>query len=310
MSGSPACAARGAPCAVSTWQPRTGAVHVWLSARPTNPGTWPEATIPPIPDVPPGSSRQQQAAQVPCSAEACLVATVDNPTVIPHGLAPSRTSIWRCSLGPSGAACTRAWATRGEQVFGLGCPAAAGLRDQAGNPLHVTLHQLRHTFGTTLANAGMSLPALMALMGHVTPEMTLRYARLASPTIRDAYNTAMAKANGRRSLFVIAADPNRSVPSKVDWLHAEMLKTRLAHGYCSRELVAGPCPYANICEQCDNFVPDPDRAQLLSEQLDDVRALRADANHRGWTDEAARHDRVANRIDRHLAGLRRQDAKR
>ncbi|MDA8358224.1 MAG: tyrosine-type recombinase/integrase [Actinomycetota bacterium] len=135
--------------------------------------------------------------------------------------------------------------------------AAADLRDPAGNPLHVTLHQLRHTFGTTLANAGMSLPALMALMGHVTPEMTLRYARLASPTIRDAYNTAMAKANGRRSLFVIAAGSNQSVPTKVDWLHAEMLKTRLAHGFCSREPVAGACAYANICEQCDNFVPDP-----------------------------------------------------
>ena len=183
---------------------------------------------------------------------------------------------------------------------------AAGLRDQAGDPLHVTLHQLRHTFGTTLANAGMSLPALMALMGHVTPEMTLRYARLASPTIREAYNSAMAKTNGHRSLLLIATNPSRSVPTKVDWLHAEMLKTRLAHGYCSRELVAGPCPYANICEQCDNFVPDPGRAQLLSEQLDDVRALRDDANNRGWADEAARHDRVANSIDRHLTRLRQQ----
>ena len=186
--------------------------------------------------------------------------------------------------------------------------AAADLRDPAGDPLHITLHQLRHTFGTTLANAGMSLPALMTLMGHVTPEMTLRYARLASPTIRDAYNTAMAKANGRRSLFVIAAGSNQSVPTKVDWLHAEMLKTRLAHGFCSREPVAGACAYANICEQCDNFVPDHDRAQLLSEQLDDIRALRDDANARGWTSEAARHDRVADSIERHLAGLRRRHA--
>ncbi len=32
-----------------------------------------------------------------------------------------------------------------------------------------------------------------------------------------------------------------------------MLKTRVAHGYCTREHAAGACPYANICEQCDNF---------------------------------------------------------
>jgi hypothetical protein len=39
----------------------------------------------------------------------------------------------------------------------------------------------------------------------------------------------------------------------VQWLHAEMLKTRVAHGYCSRHLAADACPYANICEQCDNY---------------------------------------------------------
>ena len=48
------------------------------------------------------------------------------------------------------------------------------------------------------------------------------------------------------------------MPDQVAWLHAEMLKTRVAHGYCSRARAAGACPYANICEQCDNFTPDPE----------------------------------------------------
>ena len=55
--------------------------------------------------------------------------------------------------------------------------AAAGLRGTDNTPLRVTPHQLRHTYGTTLVNAGMSLPALMALMGHVSAEMTLRTRR-------------------------------------------------------------------------------------------------------------------------------------
>ncbi len=71
--------------------------------------------------------------------------------------------------------------------------AAAGLRGVDGGPLHVTPHQLRHTFGTALIKGGIGLPALMALMGHVTPDMTLRYAKLASPTIRTAYQAAMDK---------------------------------------------------------------------------------------------------------------------
>jgi hypothetical protein len=183
---------------------------------------------------------------------------------------------------------------------------AAGLRDRAGNPLHVTLHQLRHTFGTSLVNAGMNLPALMALLGHVTPEMTLRYARLASPTIRDAYETAMAKVNGRRSLFTIPAGGGPAIPSKDDWLRTEMLKTHVAHGSWSRDPIAGACPYANICEQCDNFVPDPERAGVLATQRDDVRLLRDDADQRGWTDEAARHQRVADALDTHLRHVDRR----
>ena len=186
--------------------------------------------------------------------------------------------------------------------------ADAALTDPAGRPLRVTLHQLRHTFGTSLVNAGMSLPALMALLGHVTPEMTLRYAKLASPTIRDAYDKAMAKVNGRRRLYVIPAGATTAVPAKVDWLHDEMLKTRLAHGSCSRDPIAGPCGYANICEQCANFAPDPQRADILTEQLADVRVLRDDAKARGWTDETARHERVANALQTHLRRINRKPA--
>jgi integrase len=58
--------------------------------------------------------------------------------------------------------------------------AAAALAGPGGLPLNVTPRQLRHTYATELANAGMSLQALMAVLGHVTPEMTLRYATLAS----------------------------------------------------------------------------------------------------------------------------------
>ena len=59
--------------------------------------------------------------------------------------------------------------------------ADAGLLGRDRQALRVTPHQLRHTYGTSLVNAGMSLQALMALMGHVSAEMTLRYASLASP---------------------------------------------------------------------------------------------------------------------------------
>jgi integrase len=189
---------------------------------------------------------------------------------------------------------------------GLGqAAAAADLRGRDGAPLHVTPHQLRHTYGTALVNAGMSLQALMALLGHVSAEMTLRYASLASPTVRAAYEDAIAKVRARQLLPLIV-DDKPTVPGRVEWLRGEMLKTRVAHGYCSRHLVAQACPYANVCEQCDNFVTTAEFLPALKAQLADVTALRDDAQARGWDAEVARHARVIASIEHHLRRLKNQ----
>jgi site-specific recombinase XerD len=164
----------------------------------------------------------------------------------------------------------------------------------------VTPHRLRHTFGTELINAGMSLQALMALMGHVTPEMTLRYATLASPVLRDAYDQAIGKL---RRKIPVGVPGRPAVPERVAWIHSEYLKTRLAAGYCSRHLTADACPYANVCETCDNFTPTPEFIPVLAAQLDDIRELRSDADARGWTSETDRHNRVIADLETHLRRL-------
>ncbi len=171
---------------------------------------------------------------------------------------------------------------------------------------HVTPHQLRHTYATTLVNGGMSLEALMAVLGHVSPEMTLRYAHLASPTIRDAYNTAIYKA--RPASRFVAGPTGQFVPDHIDWLNSEMIKTRLAHGYCSRHPAADACTYANICEQCANFVPDPARRDILEDQLADVIELRDDAAARAWGSETSRHQHVADALTTHLRTIENRHA--
>ena len=130
--------------------------------------------------------------------------------------------------------------------------------------------------------------------------MTPRYAALASPTLRAAYDQAIGKV---RNALPIAPLGQPIVPAKVDWIASEFLKTRAAHGHCSRHLAAGACPYANICETCDNFVPGPEHLRVLRDQLTDVRRLRADAQRRGWTDEAERHGRVIGTLETHCRRL-------
>src|SRR5216684_2332288 len=48
-----------------------------------------------------------------------------------------------------------------------------------GIPTRIVPHQLRHTYASEMVRAGVGLPALMKLLGHVNPEMTMRYVDVA-----------------------------------------------------------------------------------------------------------------------------------
>lgn len=52
-------------------------------------------------------------------------------------------------------------------------------------------HSLRHTFATNMLNAGMRLEVLQQLLGHLSLDITLRYARISNVTREDAYFEAM-----------------------------------------------------------------------------------------------------------------------
>jgi site-specific recombinase XerD len=55
----------------------------------------------------------------------------------------------------------------------------------AGHP-----HALRHSFGTALAEAGVDLPVLQALMGHDHVDSSAAYIHLAPAHVRTAYDAA------------------------------------------------------------------------------------------------------------------------
>src|SRR5680860_127523 len=58
--------------------------------------------------------------------------------------------------------------------------------------------------------------------------------------------------------------------------------------------------YATICETCPNFTTAPQFVPAITDQLADIRVLRDDADDRGWTSEATRHQRVITSLEGHL----------
>jgi integrase len=162
----------------------------------------------------------------------------------------------------------------------------------------VTPHQLRHTYATALINAGVSLQALMALLGHSSAEMSLRYGRLFDKTVRADYERALTLAKERLGPVL----PNApSEEPKGDWRELPLIKSRLAGGYCLRTAAQGVCAYTNVCEHCPNYRSEPAMLAILSTQRTDAKALAEDAERRGWNDEARRHTALVNRLDAIIA---------
>jgi integrase len=63
--------------------------------------------------------------------------------------------------------------------FWAGVCRRAGLED-------FRIHDLRHTYASILASAGLSLPVIGALLGHTQPNTTARYSHLFDDPLRDA----------------------------------------------------------------------------------------------------------------------------
>ena len=57
-------------------------------------------------------------------------------------------------------------------------------------PIAIVPHQLRHTYATEMLRAGVSFPVLMKLLGHVDPEMTMRYVDVALTDIEREFQLA------------------------------------------------------------------------------------------------------------------------
>ena len=175
---------------------------------------------------------------------------------------------------------------------------------------HVTSHQLRHTYATALVNAGVSLQALMALLGHSSAEMSLRYGRLFDATVRAEYERALdqIKSVALEEIPCPSASPSISggMPKQLplaqitggnDWKDTPLVKTRMAAGFCLRIPVQGPCSYANICENCPSYRPESSASSVLITQRSDAAILANDALQRGWTTEVARHQALIKRLD-------------
>ena len=60
----------------------------------------------------------------------------------------------------------------------------------AGIPTRIVPHQLRHTYASEMIRSGVTMPALMKLLGHSDPGMTIRYIHVTSNDVQHEFHLA------------------------------------------------------------------------------------------------------------------------
>ena len=89
---------------------------------------------------------------------------------------------------------------RGNQLTSAGIRTIFRYHRKISGISHANPHRFRHTFGADMTRAGVSVPALMRLMGHSQVQTTMRYVNLFAEDIRDEFNRAMAKLQSKEIL--------------------------------------------------------------------------------------------------------------
>jgi hypothetical protein len=138
------------------------------------------------------------------------------------------------------------------------------------------------------------------------PNMSIIYASLSDPTVKQQYQDALDRHLGPDvTLAGPAADAlreHRLDPEAVSWLQTNFLKTELELGHCLRTPAEGPCE-CDLVLTCSKFLTTSDYTPRLRQRMATKELLIADAVTRGWEHEAERHRATQHRLLQLLSDL-------
>ncbi|MDE3074884.1 MAG: tyrosine-type recombinase/integrase, partial [Chloroflexota bacterium] len=145
---------------------------------------------------------------------------------------------------------------------------AADVRDRNGQPVWVTAHQFRHTFGSRMVNQGIDVAVVQRILGHKTIAMTEHYARLNDQRLRQEFERFSA------SRVNIYGQLLPSLNSDAEWTKERLARALVTtqNGYCGRPLQLD-CPHPNACLTCPDFLTDVSYVASHRRQLVETRRL-------------------------------------
>ncbi len=169
----------------------------------------------------------------------------------------------------------------------------------AGTPRY-TSHQFRHTLAVLWRARGMRIETISRLLGHKSLQMTLRYAAVMPPTLRQEFETAFAAIDEEHRATAqvrVLLSPEAHVEAQTQW--RESLFVDLGIGWCGLTAYH-PCETRLACPRCPNFLPTREDLPLLERQRVHLIELRGLAER---TVPPARQPALARELTEAVAAL-------
>ena len=166
------------------------------------------------------------------------------------------------------------------------------IRGPDGEIFHFRSHAFRHTKAVELINNGMPLMYVQQWMAHLSPEMTLVYAKLLDSTMQQKWEEAMAHGVVRiqQDGLPQPIDPTSLVEGEeLDLAHvrAHFDAIRLPNGFCFKHRKF-ECPAAATpCYSCPMFVTTPAFLPQIEHEVQDLEdqvTLGEAANRPHWAE--------------------------
>jgi integrase len=162
------------------------------------------------------------------------------------------------------------------------------IRDQHGRLVDFQrTHRMRHTRATELLNGGAPIHVVQRYLGHLSPEMTMRYAATLPKTHEREFLRFKKLGRDGRELGLDPADVYEMVQLS---RHTDRI---LPNGVCLLPPVKR-CERGNACLTCDHFATDARHLPELETQLAETEALidRRRAQHLARTGREMTDDNV------------------
>jgi len=178
--------------------------------------------------------------------------------------------------------------------------AACAIRDEHGQPVHLTPHQWRHTLGHRLINRDVPQEVVRRILDHDSAQMTGHYARLHDTTVRRQWEAARKVDIHGHTVTLDPAGPLADAA----WAKQRLGRATqaLPNGYCGLP-VQQSCPHANACLTCPMFLTTPEFLPQHRTQRHQTVELVIAAEARGQQRLAEMNRQVLRNLDNIITAL-------